>query len=257
MDAMMTAIGNGDYAQAYEALQATPEASTPGGAAAGAVLLALTERWDQAEQLLAGHQLEALQVIVRGERERAARFGDPACNGSLNATADDPRIPLYVAIGAAFVHDNEELADKAKAELAQRAQPVRGKLTFDDGTVRPFGDLADADDAIGHLLDTYCGDGLLYFPLATLRRVEVLPKRGFIDLLMPRIQVTDTEGTANAYLPLLYAGSARSPDAHLRTGQRTVFIRLGQARRGQGQRGFQLDGAGCIGLHDVTAIDFD
>ena len=142
------------------------------------------------------------------------------------------------------------------ADLAEHARPIAGKLTFHRGEPRGFEDIADCDDAIGHMLETYCGQGLLYFPFETLRRIEVLPRSNFMDVLMPRVKITDANGTLEAHVPLLYACSATSPDEGIRNGRETRFESLGDARRGRGQRDFVVDGSMLIGFQNIAAIDF-
>ena len=114
MDAVMAAIGRGDYPEAYELLQQSDQAGTQTGKAIGAVLLALIERFDEADQLLDAADVPAFRVILQGERQRATRWRDPEANGSLNATDETPLIPMYVAVATAFVHDNQDLADQAR-----------------------------------------------------------------------------------------------------------------------------------------------
>jgi len=175
---------------------------------------------------------------------------------AFTATTEIAAIPLHVAVACAFVHGNEDLANQAKLRLAA-SDPITGQLTLQTGETRRFKDITDSDDAIGRMLETYCGDGLLYFPFNSLRRVEVLPKTSFMDHLMPKVQITDEHGTALAYVPLLYAGSSTSPSPELRSGRGTVFQYLGEARRGHGQRDLMIDGGGLVGWHVISAIDFD
>jgi len=256
MEAMMAAIRGGEYAAAHQALHQLTDVDPTIRAGISAFLLALVERFDDAEQVLREAALPALEVIVRGERQRLARWRDPATNGSLTATTEIAAIPLHVAIACAFIQDNEDLANQAKLRLAS-GEPVAGRLTLQSGEVRPFQDITDSDDAIGRMLETYCGDGLLYFPFHSVRRIEVLPRTSFMDHLMPKVKITDEAGTALAYVPLLYAGSSTSPSPELRTGRTTVFEYLGEARRGHGQRDLMVDGGGLVGWHVISAIDFD
>src|SRR5262249_54490766 len=86
MEAMLAAIRAGDYAAAHQALLQVADVDPTIRAGIGAFLLALTERFDEAEQVLRAADLPALQVIVRGERQRVTRWRDPAANGSLTAT---------------------------------------------------------------------------------------------------------------------------------------------------------------------------
>jgi protein involved in temperature-dependent protein secretion len=257
MEAVTAAIIRGDYPEAYDLLRQVPEAATVSGRAMAAVLLALTERFDEADQVVADEDLAGLRVVVQGERQRATRWRDPEANGSLNATADDPLIPLYVAVATAFSRDNQDLADKAKARLIEHARPIAGKVTFVDGEVLAFSDITDGDDSIGQMLETYCGDGLLYFPFSSLRRIEVLPRGHVLDHLLPKVRITGEDGEGQAFVPLLYAGSATSTISHVRTGAATLSITLGQARRGHGQRDFIIDGSKRAGLYRIAAIDFD
>jgi protein involved in temperature-dependent protein secretion len=256
MEAVMAAIQNGDYAGAYDALQHTTEVTTTVGSAVGALLLALIERFDEADRLVQIPELAGFRVIITGERQRTARWRDPRASGQLSATTTTADGPLYAAMGSALARRDQALADRTKADFEKRARPVAGRLTFQRGEPRAFGDIVDCDDAIGQMLETYCGDGLLYFPFETLRRVEFLPRTNFMDILMPKVKVTDATGTVIAYVPLLYATSATSPEAGIRTGRETMFDYVGEARRGQGQRDFMLDGSMLIGLQNVAAIDF-
>jgi protein involved in temperature-dependent protein secretion len=122
---------------------------------------------------------------------------------------------------------------------------------------RWFRDIVDGDDAIGQMLETYCGDGLLYFPFAALRRVEFLPKTNFMDVLMPKVRITDAQGgTAMAFVPLLYAGSSTDPEPTTRTGRMTMFDYVGEGRRARGQRDLFLDGGVAMGLQHIAALDF-
>lgn len=251
----MAAIRAGDYAQAYDALRFTSKGATPTGASIGAFLLALIERFDEAELLAQRANLDGIDRIVRGERQRATRWRDPAANGGLVVAIETPAADLYAAMGAAFVLQDEELSERTKAALAEHTRPIRGTLTFANGQARRFDDIADADDGIGQMLETYGDSGLLYFPFEGLRRIAPLPKKNFMDYLMPQVEITDTRGTMLVYVPLLYAGSATASLELLRNGRTTMFEYLGTARRGRGQRDFRVDGA-LVGLQNIASIDF-
>lgn len=252
----MQAIQDGDYLRAYDALQRTSEARTMVGVASGAFLLALVERFADAERLLAGANLPAIELIVRGERDRAARARDPRAAGSLAAAISLPFLGIYAGFAVALLQRDEALAERIKADAATHVRPVAGRLQLASGEVRTFRDLADSDDAIGQMLETYCGNGLLYFPFAALRWVEFLPKTNFMDVLMPKVRIIDRDGgTAMAFVPMLYAGSALSDDPYARSGRMTSFDYVGRARRGRGQRDFVLDGGTLIGIQNVAAIE--
>lgn len=254
METVIVAIEAGDYALAYDELQYTDEARTQVGRACGAFLLALIERFDEAEALLRGADLPGIELVVHGERQRAARWRD-AKECGFSAATSTAVAPLYAAMAAALVGRDQPLADRTKADLARHVRPIGGQLTFGSGEVRTFANLTDSDDAIGQMLETYCGNGLLYFPFEGLRRIEVLPKSNFMDHLMPKVKVIGIQGAGIVLVPLLYACSATSSITELRNGRGTIFEYLGAARRGRGHRDFLVDGA-LVGLGNIAAIDF-
>jgi protein involved in temperature-dependent protein secretion len=256
MDEVFNAIEVGNYYGAYQALQRTPEAQGEVGVAVGGFLLALAERFDEADRLLATRNVPAIQLIARGERERLARWRDPQQAGALSASVPLPFVGMYAGMSVALLQRDNALITRIKNDMKQIG-PVPGRI-FVNNQPRAFNNLVDADDAIGQMLETYCGRGLLYFPFATLRRVDFLQKTNFMDLLMPKVQITDLQGNvAMAYCPLLYAGSSTHHDETVRNGRTTMFDYVGDAsgRRPRGQRDFFADGA-MIGLQGVTAIEF-
>ena len=257
MDEVFKAIEGGNYYGAYQALQRTPEAQGQIGVAVGGFLLALAERFDEADRLLATHNVPAIALIARGERERLARWRNPQVAGSLSASVPLPFVGMYAGMALALLQRDNALITRIKNDMKQIG-PVPGRL-FLNGQPRPFRELVDADDAIGQMLETYCGNGLLYFPFATLKRVDFLPKTNFMDHYMPKIQITDLQGnTALAFIPLLYAGSSTHPEDMVRNGRTTMFDYVGdaRARRACGQRDFFLDGGTMVGLQNITGIEF-
>lgn len=165
---------------------------------------------------------------------------------------------MYAGMAVALLQRDDALITRIKSDMEQ-IKPVSGRLLV-NGKARPFRDLVDADDAIGQMLETYCGGGLLYFSFATLRTIELLPKTNFMDVLLPKVQITDKQNvTSMAYVPLLYAGSSTHADETIRTGRMTMFDYVGAARgrRPRGQRDFFADGTAMIGLQSVQAIEFD
>jgi uncharacterized membrane protein len=256
VEELMRAIQAGEYAVAYGILQRTAEAHTMVGVATGAFLLALLERFDEAEHLLAAANLPGISVIVRGERDRSLRNRDPGAAGMLAAAVPLPFLGVYAGMATALLERDVARAEHLKQEIAVQVRPIPGQLHLARGGARPFQDLVDADDAIGQMLETYCGQGLLYFPFAALRRVDFLPKTNFMDVLMPKVQLTNLQGqTALAFVPMLYAGSALG-DPHTRNGRMTMFEYVGRARHGRGQRDFVADGGTLIGIESITAIEF-
>lgn len=257
MQDMTEALRAGDYAAAYEALQAEPEvAASPIGAAASAFLLALVERFDEADALVAQSNLQGFEVIIRGERQRMERWRVAEQLGAFSAIAETAAAPLYAAMATAFAIQDEALARRIKADLAPLTRPYAGQITFLDGTTHAFASLSDCDDAIGQMFEAYCGDGLLYFPFEAVRRIELFPRDTFMDHLIPKARITLARGDVRAYLPTLYTGSAlATDDPAIRSGQRAVFDQLADARHGRGQRFFRA-GDNMIALQRIRAIDF-
>lgn len=254
MDEVFNAIETGNYLAAYEAFQRTPDARSQVGVAVGGFLLVLAERFDDADRLLATQNVASIQLVSRGERERLARWRNPQYAGSLAASVPLPFVGMYAGMAVALLQRDEALVVRIKQDM-QQIRPVPGRI-FVNNQPRPFANLVDADDAIGQMLETYCGNGLLYFPFATLRRIDFLPKTNFMDHLMPKVQITDLQGqTALAFCPLLYAGSSTHPDDTIRNGRMTMFDYVGEGRRPRGQRDLFADQV-MIGLQGVTAIEF-
>ena len=256
MEELTQAIEAGDYPRAFTALGRSDQANTPVGLASGAFLLALQARFDEAEELLARTQAPAIAAIVRGERERCARWGDPRVAGQLAASVPLPFLGVYAGMALALLQGDEALVARIKADMATQVKPVAGTLHLTAGHTRAFTDLADADDPIGQMLEVYVGSGLLYFPFAALRRIDFLPPKNFIDMLVRKVQLTDRQGRASqGFCPLLYAYSSTAPDSLIRNGRTTMFEYVGAGRRGSGQRDFCLDGSTMVGMERTTAIE--
>ena len=256
MQDMTEALRAGDYAAAYEALQAEPEvAASPIGAAASAFLLALVERFAEADALVARANLQGFEIIIRGERQRVERARVAEQLGAFSAIAETQAAPLYAAMATAFAAGDEPLARRVKADLAPLTRPYAGQLTFTDGTTQAFANLTDCDDAIGQMFEAYCGEGLLYFPFEAVRRIQLFPRDTFMDFLIPKARITLARGDVRAYLPILYVGSALADNPSLRSGKHTIFDKLADARRGRGQRFFRADDE-MIALQGISAIDF-
>ena len=225
------------------------------GAASAAFLLALMGRYLDAEKQLAGVGAPAFEAIVRGEAQRAARWRDPQVAGELAAAAPLPFLGVYAGMAVALLQRDVALVERIKQDMAR--PPVAGRLRYSNGTVRDFATITDSDDAIGQMLEAYVGSGLLYFPFASLRRIDFLPAKSFVDLLVPRAQLVDAQGqTSTVFVPLMYAGSTVDKEPTIRAGRVTNWDYVGSARRAIGQRDFVLDGGMMVGMQRVTTIEF-
>jgi protein involved in temperature-dependent protein secretion len=255
MDDLFRFFEAGEYERAHDLLRANPYGATPMGMSCAAFLLALVGRFDEADRLVAQTRMPMFEAIVRGERERHARWtdGDAACR--LRTSAPAAETPLYTAMAYALLaRDASRVAELKQTWAAPRR---RGRLTLANGQYTSFADITDADDAIGRMLEIYPGDGLMYVPFARIRRIEILEARSFVEARMVRAHITDIEGRAGvALVPMLYATSATSPMAHVRAGRGTSFDYIGNGRRATGQRDFIVDGASPVGLARIRAIEF-
>ncbi|MCE9572534.1 MAG: hypothetical protein K8W52_05210 [Deltaproteobacteria bacterium] len=210
-----------------------------------------------AAQIAACRDAELVEIIIRGERERAARWTDERVASRLPTAVEMPDLAVYARMATALLHGD---ARAIHARLAADARGVRsggGRLVYRSGNVQPFRSIIDTDDAIGAMLEGYDTSGLTYVPFAALRRVTFLPPRNFIEELVRRADVELRDGRkATIVVPLLYALSTTARDAALRAGRLTTFRYVGSARRAIGQRDFLLDDSCMVGMQHIAAIEF-
>ena len=251
------ALQAGDYGAALRAYRQTDHARTSVGRPTEALLQALTGDHAAAARTIAGcEQAELIELIVKGERERAARWTDPRAAAALAVAEPLPYLGVYAGMAVALLEGDQRLIEQRIAPDVRKVPPVAGRLTFTDGGVREFSSIVDSDDGIGAMLETYGPGGLLYIPFAAIRSLRFLPARNFIDRLVPRAEVELTSGEETTVLvPLLYALSTTSKDASIRAGRMTTWRYVGPARRGLGQRDFVIDGGRMIGMQRVAAIE--
>jgi hypothetical protein len=254
------ALDEGDYKQALAVYRTTDHARTPVGKATEAFLYTLTGDLMGATRTLreSGADAAAIEAIVKGERDRTARWTDVAAASSLNASDPLPYVGVYAGIAVALLQKDKALIDGQIAADKAKIPPVGGTLTFRDGRKRAFKSIVDSDDGIGAMLETYGPNGLLYMPFAALRSVTFLPPRNFIDQLVLRADVVMVDGTSTQVLvPMLYALSTTTGDSTIRAGRMTTWSYVGSARRGLGQRDFVLDGGMMIGLQNIGSIELN
>lgn len=214
-------IDQGDYRKALAAYRKAPDPQKWLARATEAFLLAMAGDHDAAARTMAGVvEAEVIEMIVRGERERAA------------------------------------LWSRARPHAATPGPAIAGNLVYRNGETRAFTSIADSDDGIGPRLETYGPDGLRYIPFATMRGMGFVPPRNFIDCLVTRAQVDLLDGKQLFVLvPLLYAESSTSNDASIRAGRTTFWSYAGKARHALGQRDFVLDGGAMVGMESVGAFE--
>ena len=252
------ALRDGDFTRAIEALQRSDEAMQPWAVGLRGVLLAFLGRYEDAD--LAVSRSDAIyRGIVRGEWQRAARWMRPDSASQITAAAPSPTTNLYAGMAVALLTRDATAAEHIAADLRRIAPGFRGHLwdtSGDDGAI-PFGTIADADDAIGQMLECYTDHGLVYFPFEVLRRVEFARPTTWLDSLVPAAVVYLRAGPAySVRVPRLYANSTTSPDPLTRVGRMTNFDHVGPARRAIGQRDLVINGGMFIGIDRIAAIEF-
>jgi hypothetical protein len=251
-------LDEGNYRQALAVYRTLDHARTPVGKATEAFLHALTGDLMGAIRTLreSGADAPAIEAIVKGERDRTARWTKVEAASSLSASEPLPFVGVYAGIAVALLQNDKALIDGPIAADKAKIPAVAGTLTFRDGRTRAFKSIVDSDDGIGAMLETYSPDGLLYMPFAALRSIKFLPPKNFIDQLVPRADVVLADGTSTqALVPMLYAQSTTSGDSTIAAGRMTTWKYVGSARRGLGQRDFVLDGGMMIGMQNVASIE--
>lgn len=252
------ALDEGDYKTALAAYRQTEHARTPVGKATEAFLRALNGEIQEAIRLLREEAGDAplIEVIVKGERDRTARWKDVSAASSLSASDPLPFVGIYAGVAVALLQNDKELIDGQIAADKATIPPTAGTLTYHDGRKRAFRSIVDSDDAIGAMLETYGPNGLLYMPFASLKSITFLPPKNFVDQIVPQAEVVMADGTrTTVVVPLLYALSSTDGDATIRAGRLTTWKYVGSARRGLGQRDFVLDGGVMIGMQNVASIE--
>lgn len=251
------ALDEGDYEKALAAYRATEHASTPMGKATEAFLLALLgNHAAAARQMATVGDAPLIEIIVKGERDRAARWTDVKSASSLSASEPLPYLGVYAGTAVALLQNDEALIDGAIAADKAKIPAVAGTMTMRDGTVKEFRSIVDSDDGIGAMLETYGPSGLLYIPFAALTSVTFKRPRNFIDQIVAQADVVLSDGTeTTVVVPLLYALSTTNGDATIRAGRMTTWEYVGSARRGLGMRDFVLDGGKMVGMANVASIE--
>lgn len=156
----------------------------------------------------------------------------------------------------ALVTGDTALVERLYGDFGKLLRPIAGRLLLRDGSVRPFSDLRDCDDAIGQMFEVFLDGTCLYFPFETVRRIEIEAPQSFVTLYHQRVAITMRDGRiANGLMPLLYAGSLQSASPFTRTGRETTFSYVGRARRGLGQRDLWIDNGTMMGIQRVAAIE--
>jgi protein involved in temperature-dependent protein secretion len=205
----------------------------------------------------------ALARTARAEAAATARLVDPAAAGRRGALGVPPPYALAY-VKAAVLHAQKDYAG-AKAAIAEaKAQtpPTAGTMTWRNGRTARFTDITDSDDLTGANLPCYDGDKVLDLPYSQIKSVAFLDPRISFDVMWIPVELASADGKAfRLRVPAYYAGSGVAEEAHVRTGQMTMWKHDHGYAEGLGQRDFKLStadgGLSIVGVLQVRRIDFE
>jgi type VI secretion system protein ImpE len=174
--------------------------------------------------------VQVYQKLLEAERTRSQLFRDGV----------RPRFVLEPSARVAMhLEALDRLRDGRLAEaraLLDRADgstgPLRGTI---DG--QEFEDFRDADDVLAPVLEVMTEAGYFWVPWEQVQYLKVPPPRNLRDLFWAPAQLALFDGQlGEVFLPVLYPGSAASPDDLVRLGRKTQWHELGEGI---------VRGAGC------------
>lgn len=142
---------------------------------------------------------------------------------------------------------------EAAVQAARQAAP-RLQGSADD---LPFQELRDVDDPVAHVLELLLPGRYLWLPLESLRWVEVLPLRTFLDFAWVPVHIELRDGAElRGHVPGLYAGTGARADGRLRLGYDTDWEAVTPGlSRARGQRCWQTEGR-LVGIRQVRVLSF-
>ncbi|CAJ0803560.1 hypothetical protein LMG19083_03907 [Ralstonia psammae] len=179
-------------------------------------------------------------AVLNGEREPGALLASPAWVQ-----------PLLDALR--LVRENNlDDADRCRELALSKAAAPAGTH---DGT--PFGWITDSDTRYGPTCELISAGRYAWLPLAQMRKLEMQPVTGLLDLIWRPVTVTLIDGAVcRGFTPARYSGSERSSDV-LQLARKTDWTDLGQTGVvALGQKTWMTD-AGDVGLLDVTSLTFE
>lgn len=179
-------------------------------------------------------------AVLKGEREPGALLAPP-----------DWVSPLLEAL---MLAGNQDLsgADRCREQALSEAAAPAGTH---DGA--PIVWITDSDTRYGPTCEIVSAGRYAWLPFVQMRKLEMKPVAGLLNLIWRPATVALTEGTVcRGFVPVRYSGSEHGNDT-LRLARETRWANIGQTGVvALGQKTWMTD-AGDIGLLDVTSLIFE
>ncbi|CAG2141217.1 Protein of avirulence locus involved in temperature-dependent protein secretion [Ralstonia mannitolilytica] len=178
--------------------------------------------------------------VIKGAREPGALLPAP-----------DWMTPLRNALALAEAGDVNG-ADHCRQQAFSEVVESRGVL---DGT--RFVWITDSDTRFGPTFEIVSGGRYAWLPFAQMRKLEMVPVAGLLDLVWRSATLTLADGTVcRGFTPARYPGSEHGGDA-LKLARETHWSEVGQTGVvALGQKTW-MTSAGDVGLLDVSSLILD
>ena len=187
-------------------------------------------------------QCEVMRLAVFEGRANPVIFGEPEeWVGFL--------VQATQLLGKGEIAAAAELQSKA----FELAPAIPGKL---DGN--RFEWFADADSALGPVLEAYVEGKYWWVPLSRIKEISSEGPKFVLDSVWLPVQfVWSNGGIAAGFIPVRYVGSERSADPALQLARKTEWNEIApNFFRGKGQRSFASDSAD-VPVLDVRKLEFE
>lgn len=179
-------------------------------------------------------------AVLKGEREPGALLESPSW------------VQLLVDALRLAQEENLDGEDRCREQALSEAAAPAGMR---DGA--RFGWISDSDTRYGPTCELISAGRYAWLPFAQMRKLEMPPVTGLLDLIWRPITVTLIDGTVcRGFTPARYSGSGHGGDA-LQLARETHWTDTGQTGViALGQKTWMTD-ADDVGLLDITSLTFE
>jgi type VI secretion system protein ImpE len=163
-----------------------------------------------------------------------------ATEGLLPTFLAEPPRSVLLRVDA-FNRLREGRAAEARSLLEQAAESEDAVAGTIEG--QEFADISDGDALLGPILELIVNERYVWLPFGRINRLAVAQPKTMRDLIWIPTKIECTDGSAvNAFVPVLYCGSATHSDDQIKLGRATDWQDAGGGlMRGFGQRMFFID----------------